>query len=213
MPAPDHVFAPAGFLFIVLVCLVPAHALGLEHAVKSEVVVDGTNLDRFGTVDVQSTVPDIDPASLHAQLRALSGGLYSAEAIDKTVETMTVEISKRGHAFIQVRPRIDPDVAAHTVNVVFVVEEGPHVHVERITVRGNSRTRGYVIRREFDIAEDDAYNTVLIDRAERRLKNLGYFKAVKITSEAGSAPDRVVVNVDVEEPPNPEFSIHGGYNR
>jgi outer membrane protein assembly factor BamA len=76
-----------------------------------------------------------------------------------------------------------------------------------------SRTREYVIRREFDIAEGDAYNRVLSDRAERRLKNLGYFKAVKITNELGSAADRVVVNVDVEESPNTEFSIHGGYNR
>src|SRR3981081_2587886 len=73
------------------------------------------------------------------------------------------------------------------------------VHAERITIRGNSRTRKYVIRREFDIAEGDAYNTVLIDRAERRLKNLGYFKAVKITNEPGSAPDHIVVNVDVED--------------
>jgi hypothetical protein len=70
-----------------------------------------------------------------------------------------------------------------------------------------------VIRREFDIAEGDAYNTVLIDRAERRLKNLGYFKAVKITNEPGSAPDHIVVNVDVEEPPDTEFSIHGGDDR
>jgi outer membrane protein assembly factor BamA len=125
VPAPDHVYAPAGFLLLVLVYLVPAHAHGLEQAVKSEVVVDGTKLDRFGTVDVQSKVPDVDPADLHTQLRALPGSVYSAEAIDKTVETMTIEISKRGHAFVQVRTRIDPDVAAHTVDVVFVVEEGP----------------------------------------------------------------------------------------
>jgi outer membrane protein insertion porin family len=70
-----------------------------------------------------------------------------------------------------------------------------------------------VIRREFDIVEGDAYNTVLIDRAERRLKNLGYFKAIKITTEPGSAPDRIVVNIDVEEPPDTEFLIHGGDNR
>jgi hypothetical protein len=108
VPAPDHVFAPAGFLLLVLVYLVPAHAHGLEQAAKSEVNVDGTKLDRFGTVDVQSKVPDIDPASLHTQLRALPGGVYSAVAIDKTVETMTIEISKRGHAFVQVRPALIP---------------------------------------------------------------------------------------------------------
>ena len=70
----------------------------------------------------------------------------------------------------------------------------------------------YVIRREFDIGEGDAYNRALIDRAERRLKNLNFFKSVKITNEPGSAPDRVVVNVNVEEQSTGEFSVSGGYS-
>jgi outer membrane protein insertion porin family len=69
-----------------------------------------------------------------------------------------------------------------------------------------------VIRREFDVGEGDAYNRALVDRAERRLKNLNYFKSVKITNEPGSAPDRIVLNVDVEEQPTGEFSIAGGYS-
>jgi outer membrane protein insertion porin family len=111
-----------------------------------------------------------------------------------------------------VRPRGDRDQATHTINVVLTVEDGPRVYIERINVRGNTRTRDYVIRREFDIGEGDAYNRALIDRAERRLKNLNYFKSVKITNEPGSAPDRVVLNVDVEEVPTGEFSIAGGYS-
>ncbi len=69
-----------------------------------------------------------------------------------------------------------------------------------------------MIRREFDIAEGDAYNRVLVDRAERRLKNLAYFKSVRITTEPGSASDRVILNVDVEEQSTGEFSIAGGYS-
>ena len=99
-----------------------------------------------------------------------------------------------------------------TVNLVFMVEEGPRAYIERINIRGNTRTRDYVIRREFDIAEGDAYNRALIDRAERRLKNLNYFKTVKITNEPGSAPDRVIINVDVEEKSTGEFSVSGGYS-
>ena len=93
-----------------------------------------------------------------------------------------------------------------------MVEEGARAYIERINVRGNTRTRDYVIRREFDIAEGDAYNRALIDRAERRLKNLDYFKAVKITNEPGSAPDRIIINVDVEEQSTGEFSVAGGYS-
>ena len=93
-----------------------------------------------------------------------------------------------------------------------MVEEGARAYIERINVRGNTRTRDYVIRREFDIAEGDAYNRVLVDRAERRLKNLAYFKSVKITTEPGSSSDRVILNVDVEEQSTGEFSIAGGYS-
>jgi outer membrane protein insertion porin family len=78
-----------------------------------------------------------------------------------------------------------------TVGVTYVVDEGARTYVERIDVRNNARTRDYVIRREFDIAEGDAYNRVLVDRAERRLRNLGYFSDVRITTEPGSTPDRV----------------------
>src|SRR5207245_6777937 len=140
-------------------------------------------------------------------LRAKAGAVYNAEFIEKTVEEMTIAMSKRGYAFAQVRPRGDRIYETHLINIVFVIEEGPRAYIERINIRGNSRTRDYVIRREFDIAEGDAYNRVLMDRAERKLKNLGYFKSVKITNEPGSAPDRVVINVDVEEQPTGEFSV------
>jgi outer membrane protein insertion porin family len=167
---------------------------------------------RIGAVDVQSNVSAIDAGSLNSVLRSRPGDVYSAEAVEKTVEAMTVEVSKRGYAFAAVRPRGDRDYNNLTVNLVFMVEEGPRAYIERINIRGNTRTRDFVIRREFDVSEGDAYNRALIDRAERRLKNLGYFKNVKITNEPGSAPDRVVLNVDVEDQPTGDFSISGGYS-
>jgi outer membrane protein insertion porin family len=167
---------------------------------------------RIGSVDVQSNVSAIDAGSLRSILRSRPGDVYNAEAVEKTVESMAIEVSKRGYAFAAVRPRGDRDVANLKVNLVFVLEEGPRAYIERINLRGNTRTRDYVIRREFDVAEGDAYNRALIDRAERRLKNLNYFKTVKITNEPGSAPDRVVLNVDLEEQPTGEFAISGGYS-
>ena len=86
------------------------------------------------------------------------------------------------------------------------------LYVERIDIHGNTRTRDDVIRREFDFGEGDAYNRALIDRAERRLQGLGYFKSVKINTQPGSAPDRVVLDVAVEEDKTGSFSIMGGYS-
>ena len=155
---------------------------------------------------------DVDLGVLRCKLRVSPGGTYNAEMVEKSVEEMTIEMSKRGYAFAQVRPRGDRNFETRQVSVVFVVEEGSRAYIERINLRGNTRTRDYVIRREFDIAEGDAYNRVLVDRAERRLKNLGYFKTVKITTEPGSSADRIILNVDVEEQSTGEFSVAGGYS-
>ena len=120
--------------------------------------------------------------------------------------------SRRGYPFAVVRPRGDRNFEAHTVSIVFAIDEGPRTYIERINVRGNTRTRDYVIRREFDISEGDAYNRALVDRAERRLKNLDFFKTVKITTEPGSSSDRVILNVDLEEKSTGDFSVSGGYS-
>ncbi len=167
---------------------------------------------RFGTIDVLSNVRAVDAATLRRLTRGSPGGVYNAEMVEKSMEEISIELSKRGYAFAQVRPRGDRDFANRRINILYTVEEGPRVYVERINVRGNTRTRDYVVRREIDLYEGDAYNRAFVDRAERRLKNLGYFKNVKITNEPGSAADRVIVNVDVEEQMTGEFSIAGGYS-
>jgi outer membrane protein insertion porin family len=174
--------------------------------------IDEGSQYRVGTVEVVSNVRAIDSGSLRSSLKFGAGSVYNADLVEKSVEVMTIEAAKRGYAFANVKPRGDRNFETKTINLVFVVEEGTRAYIERINVRGNVRTREYVIRREFDIGEGDAYNRALIDRAERRLKNLNFFKTVKITNEPGSAPDRVVINVEVEEQATGEFSISGGYS-
>jgi outer membrane protein insertion porin family len=167
---------------------------------------------RVGTVDFRSSIPNFDPTSMRAYSRVNVGSLYNVESVEKSVEEMQIEASRRGFAFAVVRPGGDRNFEAHTVSVVFNIDEGPRTYIERINIRGNSRTRDYVIRREFDLSEGDAYNRALVDRAERRLKNLDYFKTVKITTEPGSSSDRVVLIVDLEEKSTGDFSISGGYS-
>ncbi|MCS3759909.1 outer membrane protein insertion porin family [Bradyrhizobium centrosematis] len=167
---------------------------------------------RVGAVDFRSSIPNFDPTSMRGYSRVHAGSLYNVESVEKSVEEMQIEASRRGYAFAVVRPGGDRNFEAHTVSVVFNIDEGPRTYIERINLRGNTRTRDYVIRREFDISEGDAYNRALVDRAERRLKNLDYFKSVKITTEPGSSSDRVVLIVDMEEKSTGDFSISGGYS-
>ena len=166
----------------------------------------------IGTVEVVSNVHAIKPSLLRGEVKIGAGDTYNADLVQKSVESMTIEAAKRGYAFATVHPRGDRNYQKRLINLVFVVDEGRRAYIERINIHGNNHTRDYVIRREFDIGEGDPYNRALIDRAERRLKNLDFFKSVKITTEPGSAPDRVVVNVDLVEKPTGQFSVSGGYS-
>src|SRR6202795_72527 len=167
---------------------------------------------RVAAVNFQSSIATLDGNTLRSFSRVNVGSLYNAEALEKSVEEMQLEASRRGYAFAIVRPRGDRNFEAHTVSITFAIDEGPRTYIERINVRGNTRTRDYVIRREFDLSEGDAYNRALVDRAERRLKNLDFFKSVKITTEPGSSSDRVILIVDLEEKSTGDFSVSGGYS-
>ncbi len=177
-----------------------------------EVVIEEGPQYHVASVDIESHLPDIDAGALRPMLRIAPGDVYNGDAVEKTVDALTREIAHKGYAFTQARPRGQRNPEDRTVAINFVLDEGPRVFIERINIRGNAKTREYVIRREFEIGEGDAYNRVMIDRAERHLNGLGYFKKVKITNEPGSAPDRVVINVEVEEQSTGSFNVSGGYS-
>jgi outer membrane protein insertion porin family len=174
--------------------------------------VEEGDLYRFGATDIRSHIAQVDGPALAGLLTVRSGNTYNAEAIDKTTDALTIGLARRGYPFATVKARSDRNSDARTVDLVFAIDEGARTYVERIDIRGNTRTRDYVIRREFDIAEGDAFNRALIDRAERRLKALAYFKTVKITTSPGSTPDRVVVEVDLDELQTGDFTFGGGYS-
>ncbi len=167
---------------------------------------------RISDVTVDSRIPAISAEAVRDEVVTSAGSVYNAEAVEKSVQAITTDIARQGYPFAQVRPVGTRNPETGTIDLGYVVEDGPRIYIERINVRGNTRTRDYVIRREFDLGEGDPYNRVLIDRAERRLNNLGYFKRVRISNEPGSSPDRVVVNVDVEDQSTGSFAISGGYS-
>lgn len=164
----------------------------------------------FGDIEIDSGIIGLDGESLRHVLRTKTGKTYNAELIEKTLEDLTLETARMGFPFTQIRPRGDRDYDQQIIHLTYVIDEGPRVYVERINIRGNTRTRDYVIRREFDLAEGDAYNKVLVDRAERRLRRLGFFKTIDISRVPGSSPDRMILNVTVEDQPTGELSFGAG---
>ena len=165
---------------------------------------------KFGDVNIDSSIQGVDTTALAKVIKTQSGHTFDSTAIEKSSENLTVELSRLGYVFAQVRPRGDRDYNANTINLTYVVDEGQRIYIERIDIHGNTKTRDYVIRREFDVSEGDAYNRVLIDKAERKLRDLGYFKNVAITTGPGSAPDKIVVVVDVEDKSTGSFGVAAG---
>lgn len=174
--------------------------------------IDEGQIYHFGDINLVCNVPGVDPNKLRHVLLTKSGALFDGNKLDKSTEIVGTELAKLGFPFAQATPHTMRDAESRRINVSFEINQGPRTYVERIEIHGNSRTRDYVIRREFDFAEGDAYNKSLIDRAERRLKNLNYFKTVKITAKPGSASDRVVLHVDLVEQSTGDFNISGGYS-
>jgi outer membrane protein insertion porin family len=166
----------------------------------------------YGDISVVSTVDGINGDELKGLVITHPGDTYSAKDIQTSIENISKRVAAAGYPFARVTPRGNRNFSNNTVGIEYLVDQGERAYVERIEIRGNTRTRDYVIRREFDLNEGDAFNQEMITRAKRRLDALGYFTTVNITTAPGSAPDRVVVIVNVEDQPTGSFGIGAGYS-
>ena len=167
---------------------------------------------RVGTVGVDSKLRGVTGESLRPLVEIRSGDTYDGDAVERVTQTLQDAVQNRGFAFVEVKPRIARDRAKQTVDLVFDVAEGPRVFVERIDITGNTRTKDKVIRREFRVAEGDAFNADAVRRTRQRLQDLGYFNSVTVRPMPGSAPDRAVLVANVDEKATGELTLGGGFS-
>ena len=183
-----------------------------ENEYTVTVTVNEGDRYRFGSVGIESTLAVVDGESLRYLVETDEGDIYSAKNVEDTLVALTEHLAGLGYAFTQVTPRGNRDFETRTIAVVYSIDQGPRTYIQRIDIRGNTRTRDYVIRREFDVSEGDAFNQVLIQRAKRQLEDLDYFTSVNISTVPGDQPDRIVLVVSVVEKSTGEFSIGAGYS-
>lgn len=167
---------------------------------------------RFGKVDIQSTLRDLKPEQIRGSVSTEEGAWYDADQVDQSVQQMTDRIGALGYAFVDIRPRISRDRERKAIGVVYEVQEGPRVYVDRINISGNTRTLDKVVRREMRLAEGDAFNSAKMRRSRQRLRFLGFFDKADVTNVPGESPDRTVVNVDVQERSTGEISFGFGFS-
>lgn len=166
----------------------------------------------LGKVEVISHLKQVNADELKEYVDIKSGDTFSRKQIERNVNNLNAHVGNYGYAFADIQPKIEKNREKKTVDLTFEVKEGPRVYIERIDVVGNDRTRDEVIRRELNMLEGDAYNATKLKKAEKNLKDLGYFKKSEIVTEQGSAPDKARLVVKLEEQPTGEMGVAAGYS-
>ncbi|HVW91017.1 MAG TPA: outer membrane protein assembly factor BamA [Devosia sp.] len=174
-------------------------------------VVEGDKYT-YGPTAIETSIPNLNTKTLQDTVQTPTGSSFSQSDLQKTTSDMAFRATAEGFPFADVRPRVDRDLAAHKLNITYLVDNGPRVYVERINITGNQKTRDFVIRRELDFAEGDPFNMNLLARDKDNIQKLGFFKSVDITTEPGSAPDKVIVDIAVVEQSTGDYGITAGYS-
>jgi outer membrane protein insertion porin family len=176
-------------------------------------VVEEGQRYKFGDLAVESDIRDFSADRLRARLPMHTGQWYNAQQIEDTLTSLNELAGLFGYAFSDVRPQFNRSRENLTMGVTFHVAETPRTYVERIDISGNTSTRDNVIRREFRLAEGDPFNNVRVRRSRDRIQSLGFFQDnLEIQQNQGSAPDRVVLGVEVEERATGQLQLSAGYS-
>jgi outer membrane protein insertion porin family len=176
-------------------------------------VVDEGARYKFGDVQIDSEIRDLKPETLQSLVQVKKGEWYNAQRVEDSVDSMTETAGLLGYAFADIRPQFDRDKDALTMTLTFKVAEAPRVYVERVDINGNTITQDRVIRREFRLAEGDAFNSVKVKRSRDRIQSLGYFQEkFEIEQKPGSTPDRIILEANLEERPTGELQVSAGFS-
>ncbi len=189
-----------------------------QHIDISIPIVEGPRF-RIGRVSVKEIDEDgveVEPLGGRRQLREKleirTGEWFSRSTIAQNLQDITRAYRDRGYAAVEITPDTDLDPERRIVDVLVSIRRGPLVRIERINIRGNSRTRDSVIRREIQIAEGELYSPTNVEDSKNRITALGYFERVDVSEEEGSTPDRIVLNFEVAEKPTGTFQVGAGFS-
>ncbi|HEY9090279.1 outer membrane protein assembly factor BamA [Parasphingorhabdus sp.] len=176
-------------------------------------VVEEGDRYKFGDVTVESEIRDFTSELLTPLLPMKEGDYYNAKQVEDTVESLSETAGLYGYAFADVRPEFNRDKETLTMGINFQVAESDRVYVERIDINGNTLTQDKVIRREFRLNEGDAFNSFQVKRSANRIKSLGFFQeSLEIEQKQGSAPDRIILEANVEERATGELQLSAGFS-
>lgn len=174
--------------------------------------VEEGNRYRVGAITINSQLVNFNADALKPQVTFATGEWYNAEEVKTTVDKITEALGDMQYAFVNVRPEVKRNREDRTVDISINISEAPRVFVERVDIRGNVRTMDKVVRRKMLLEEGDPFNRTKLARSEQAVKDLSYFEKVTVTPKQGSAPDKTIVDIEVEEKSTGELSIGAGFS-
>lgn len=167
---------------------------------------------RWGDVSVETELEALNKDFLERLIGIQEGDVFNSSTIESAIDNLNFAAGTGGYAFVDIQQDLRLDRETKTADLVFNIVEGPRVYIERIDIVGNTTTLDYVIRRELELVEGDAFNRILLDRSRNRVRALRFFEDVEIEETQGSSPDRAVVQVKVAEQPTGELSFSAGFS-
>ena len=176
-------------------------------------VVEEGKRYKFGDVTVDSEIRDFDNKKLAASLPIKKGEWYNAKLVEDSVDQLSESAGLFGYAFTDVSPDFQRDPETLTMGMNFHIAQAQRTYVERIDINGNTQTQDKVVRREIRLAEGDAFNSFQVKRSQDRINSLGFFQdKMEIKQNPGSAPDRIVLETNLEEKSTGELQLSVGYS-
>jgi outer membrane protein insertion porin family len=168
---------------------------------------------KFGDVSVDSNFPKLPAEEFEKVLKAVKSDWYSTDVVEKDTVRLSELAGDHGYAFVNVRPQPIKNDEDHTVGIKYKLEEGPKVFIRKLRIKGNTRTIDRVIRRQFLVAEGDAFSSSRLKSSDRNIQNLGYFKKVDIAQDpVGDRKDQVDITTEVEEQSTGEINFSAGFS-
>ncbi len=166
---------------------------------------------RIGKLDIKGDL--LWPKKeLLKNLTVETGEMFNRTRLGQDILRLTDRYKDKGHAYVNITPLTSIDADKRIVDLTLDVQKGPEVIFERINIRGNTKTRDRVIRREMKIAEGDKYSQSKLNRSRARIMALGFFETVNLSTSRGTSDDRIVVNFEVKERPTGTFQIGAGFS-
>ncbi len=170
------------------------------------------NRTSISEVKFENKISTLDLSDIRYLVKTKKGDLYVGSEIEKIRKSLEKKVIDLGFPFAKVSLKKININEKQSVDIVFMIFNGPSLYVERIDIKGNNQTLDKVIRREFSISEGDAFNPALIRKSEEKLRALGFFKNLSVSVLPGSSSDKAVLTVDVEEAPTGSLNFGAGYS-